>query len=217
MNEKEMYSMQRNLKTHIERVLTSFVFACLLAVPGLALPGLPAFAQPPCDPNAPIDASNGAGASCDMSMTTDLNNGSLTLANDSSVTVTGNPFTRTGAPITAPFSFTSIVKDHRGTTAGWRLQANLSAGGLTDGTTHIDLNLTNTDVSCINGSCAHNAPTPITLLGGLGPQTFMSAGDGTTTIEGDYTNNSSGTFTFPASATAGHYTGTITITLLNTF
>jgi hypothetical protein len=220
MMKKEMYPMPRNLKTHIVRLWTSSMLACLLAMSALALHSSPTFAQPPCDPNAPLNASGGVGASCDMSIAADLGTGSLTLANDAAVAVTGSPFTLTGAPITAPFSFTSVVKDHLRTTAGWQLQANLLAGGLTDGTTHINqVDLTNTSVSCVNGngSCVFNPPTPFTLQAGLGAQTFESAGNGSTVVEGDYTNDTTGTFTFPASANPGHYTGTVTITLLNSF
>lgn len=211
--------MRRTLKMCLLKLGASFLLVGMMAATFAGQPEL-AFAQPPCpNPPIPIDASTGVGASCNMSIDAQLNPGSITLTTDPTITVTGNPFTLTGEPITAPISFTSLVSDHRGTTDGWQLQASLSAGGITDGTTHIDLNLTNVSVSCVNGSCVSNAPNvPLTLIGGLGGQTYLSAGDhGTTTVTGDYTIHTSGNFVFPATASPGHYHGTFTTTLLNTF
>ena len=169
----------------------------------------------------PIDASASTAAapvSCSMSIAATLNSGGLTLANDSAATVTGSPPVLGGAPIIVPFSFTTIVRDHRGSTNGWLLEA--SSAGITNNTTTYPLTFTSagSGSSCMNGTCS---PTTFTAIDPLTttPQIFEQVGstNHTTVIEGDYTLVTNGNCTFPADAPVGTYTGVITISLLNSF
>ena len=182
-----------------------------------ALSSSPTFAVG-CSITTPLDASAGS-ASCDMGIAATVNPGVLTLANDANATVPASPFTLTGSALTVNFNFASIVRDHRGSTAGWALEA--ASTGLHNGTTTIPLTLTADTFggggsSCTNGTCT---PTSFTSIGlTTTPARFLQAGNGTSIIvDGDYTNETYGYCTIPAGSPAGSYTGTITITLLSTF
>jgi hypothetical protein len=207
--------MYRPLKTCIIRCSISFILSCILVMSTFSLP-MPLALAAACIPATPLDASAGS-ANCDMSITAQVNPGVLTLANDATAVVTGTPFTLTGIPIVPNFAFTSIVKDHRGSTAGWALEA--ASAGITHATTTLALSLTAKDgpgTSCTNGTCTSATFTPITLS--TTATRFLQAGNGTTTVvDGEYTNKTDGQFTIPPGAPSGSYTGTITITLLNTF
>lgn len=210
----ELHSIYHPLKTHIARWWTRSILACILVVSTLALYSSATFAAA-CIPGTPFVANEGS-ASCDMSVTTQINPGALTLTNDAAATVPGTPYTITKTDIIANFNFTSSVKDHRGNTVGWSLQA--SSTGITHGTTTLPLKLTAKDAgtSCTNGTCAPTTFTPMTLTGTAAK--FLQAGNNTTiVVDGDYTNKTDGQFTIPAGAPAGAYTGTITIILSNTF
>jgi hypothetical protein len=154
-----------------------------------------------------------------MSISAQINPGSFTLANDAAASVPGSPFTLTGAAINASFSFTNYVRDHRGSSNGWSVFA--STAGLTgpSGTTISPsfISLDTTASSCTNGTCPTVSFTPITLSGT--PQKFLGAGNAahTLVVDGDYTNKVNGQFVIPAGTGAGTYSGTITITLTNTF
>ena len=208
--------MSSYLRIALSRWLSSVALASMLAVSMFSLTSSPLFAAA-CDPATPLDASTTA-ASCDMSVTARVNPGVLTLANDAAVTVPGSPFTLSGADISATISFTSIVKDHRGSTSGWALSA--SSAGLVNGSLTIPINLTSEadTSSCTNGTCPSTtfialSPIPTT------PATFLHAGNTghTVVVDGDYTNHTNGTFSIPAGSPSGSYTGTVTITLSNAF
>jgi hypothetical protein len=145
-----------------------------------------------------------------------VNPGILTLVNDASVTMTGPPLTLSGSPITVTFRFTSSVGDHRGSGAGWKLQA--SSSGFSNGSTNVTVSLTAKDTvsTCTNGTCPATTFTPIILT--TAPTTFLMAGStsGTGVVDGDYTNTIDGQITAPAGVPAGTYLGTIRITLVNT-
>ncbi len=173
-----------------------------------------------CNPATPIDASTGTPvAACDMSISAVVNSGVLTLANDAAAVVVGSPFTLTGIAQTPTFTFTSLVKDHRGLNNGWILKAN--SAGIVNGGTTLPLLLTAKDVAstCTNGSCTYPSVfTAITLT--TTSVTFMTAGitaHGGSIVDGDYSNKIDGSFTIPPGSPPGTYSGTITITLLNTF
>jgi hypothetical protein len=197
------------------RWCVNILFASALALSLFSMHSTSAFAAA-CNPATPLDAS-ASSASCDMAIAAQVSAGVLTLANDAAAVVTGTPFTLTGAPIVAPFVFTSVVKDHRGSTAGWVLSA--ASAGVVNGTTTIPVNFTAKDPAstCVNGTCASTTFTAITLT--TTATRFLTTGNASYTIvvDGDYTNKTDGTFTIPAGSPAGAYTGIITITLSNTF
>ncbi|GCE15223.1 hypothetical protein [Tengunoibacter tsumagoiensis] len=170
-----------------------------------------------CNPATPLDASAGS-ASCDMTINAQVNPGVLTLTNDAAAAVPGSPFTLTGANLPGTFTFTSVVKDHRGLALGWTLSA--ASSGLKNGTTTLPLNLTGLDVSssCTNGTCTSTTFTAVTPLTTTSTK-FLTAGNSAHTIvvDGDYTNKIDGTFTIVAGSPSGLYSGIITITLANTF
>ena len=207
--------MYRYLKIPQLRWCVSFTLAGALVLSMLSMHSTPAYAAA-CNPATPLDASAGS-ASCDMSISAVVSAGVLTLANDAAAVVTGTPFTLTGAAIIAPFTFTSLVKDHRGSTAGWVLSA--ASAGLSSGTTVLPVNLTAKDPasSCTNGTCASTTFTAVTLT--TTAARFLTTGNAghTVVVDGDYTNKTDGTFTIPAGSPAGTYSGIITITLSNTF
>ena len=207
--------MYRYLKISKIRWCVSCLLASALALSMLSMHSTSAFAAV-CNPATPLDASAGS-ASCDMTIAAQVNAGVLTLANDAAVVVTGTPFTLTGAPLVAPFVFTSVVKDHRGSTAGWVLSA--ASAGLVSGTTTIPVNLTAKDPTstCANGTCASTTFTAVTLTTTAARFLTTSNAGHTVVVDGDYTNKTDGTFTIPAGSPAGTYTGIITITLSNTF
>ena len=202
-------------KMSLPRWWTSLLFICTLFISVLILPATPAFAAA-CNPATPLDASAGS-ASCDMSITAQVNPGVLTLTNDAAAVVLGTPFTLTGSPLLAPFTFTSLVKDHRGLALGWVLSA--ASAGITNGGTTLPLSLTAKDAasSCTNGTCPPTTFIPITLT--TTPQRFLTTGNAghTIVVDGDYTNKTDGAFTIPTGSPSGTYSGIITITLLNTF
>jgi hypothetical protein len=200
----------------IARWSTSLALTCFLALSTLVLSSSPTFAAA-CNPGTPLDASGGS-ASCDMTIAAQVNPGVLTLANDAAANVPGTPFTLNGTPILATFTFNSVVRDHRGSTAGWALLA--ASAGLKNGTTTLPLNLTAADPAstCINGTCPATTFTPVVPLTTTAA-TFLTAGNAAHTIivDGDYTNRTDGTFTIPTGSPAGSYTGIITITLSNVY
>jgi hypothetical protein len=158
------------------------------------------------------------GPACDIGAFESLVPSILTLTNDANTVVPGGPFTLSGSPITINFSFTSIVKDHLGNTQGWSLLA--ASSGITNGITTLDLNLTalNSSSTCINGTCTpvtFTAVSPLTTT----PTPFLTAGNAgqTIVVTGDYTNVIGGQFTIPIGASAGVYTGFISVTLANVF
>lgn len=207
--------MSRYPKMSLPRWWPKLLFVCALAIPILTMPGTPAFAAA-CNPATPLDASAGS-ASCDMSITAQVNPGVLTLTNDASAVVAGTPFTLAGFPLVAPFTFTSIVKDHRGLALGWVLSA--ASAGITNAGTTLPLSLTAKDAasSCTNGTCPPTTFIPITLT--TTTARFLTTGNAghTLVIDGDYTNKTDGAFTIPTGSPSGTYSGIITITLLNTF
>jgi hypothetical protein len=145
-----------------------------------------------------------------------VNPGVLTLVNDTSATMTGPPLTLSDSLATVAFHFTSSVSDHRGSGAGWELQA--SSSGLSNGSTNVAISLTANDPTstCTNGTCSATTFTPISLT--TVPSTFLQAGStsGTVVVDGDYSNIIDGYITVPAGTPAGIYLGTIRITLVNT-
>ncbi len=206
--------MNRYLRGCISRWMAGSVIAGMLAMSALFLSSTPLFAAA-CNPGgAALDATSAA-QSCDMSITAQVNPGLLTLSNDASATVAGSPFTLSGANIAGTFTFTSVVKDHRGSTSGWALAA--ASAGLVNGSVTIPINLTAADAasSCTNGTCPATtfvAVSPLTTTAA----TFLHTAHGTL-IDGDYTNKTDGTFTIPAGSPSGSYAGTITVTLSNSF
>ncbi len=211
--------MNRRLRAQISRWGVSFVLANVLATLALlTFGGVTQAANPACNPATPQDASSGS-TICDMSINAQVNPGVLTLANDAAATVPGTPFTLTGAAITANFSFTSVVKDHRGSTAGWALSAQ--SAGIKNGTTTLPLSLTSEDVtsSCTNGSRPATTFTALSPVPSASSSIFLTAGNasGTVVVDGDYTNKTNGQFTITAGSPAGAYAGSITITLANVF
>ncbi len=190
----------------------------LAALALLPFSGTTRAANPACNPGTPQDASAGS-ALCDMTINAQVNPGVLTLANDAAATVSGTPFTLTGASITANFIFTSVVKDHRGSTAGWALSAQ--SAGIKNGATTLPLSLTSEDVtsSCTNGTCTTPVFTALSPIPSASAGTFLIAGGPPTNpvIDGDYTNKTNGRFTIAPGTPAGAYSGTITITLTNIY
>ncbi|MBA2677755.1 MAG: hypothetical protein H0U76_05095 [Ktedonobacteraceae bacterium] len=190
--------------------------ASFLALATLTLSVTPAFAAA-CNPATPLDAS-GDSASCDMSISALVNPGVLTLTNDAAAIVSGGPFTLAGAAIGVSFSFISLVKDHRGSTADWSLSA--ASAGLINESTTIPLNLTAKDAAstCTNGTCPATTFTALTSLTTT-PQVLLTVGvaTGGPVLDGDYSNKTNGTFIIPAGSPSGTYSGTITITLANVF
>jgi hypothetical protein len=212
---KGLYSMHHYPKVSLSKWCTSLLLTSILALSVLTIQITPAFAAA-CNPGTPLDASAGS-AACDMSITAQVNPGVLTLANDASAVVAGTPFTLAGSPILATFTFTSIVKDHRGLALGWVLSA--ASAGITNGTTTLPLSLTAKDAAstCVNGTCPPTTFIPITLT--TTTARFLTTGNAahTLVVDGDYTNKTDGAFTIPTGSPSGTYSGIITITLLNTF
>jgi hypothetical protein len=169
-----------------------------------------------CNPGISLDASDGS-AACDMAITVQVNPGVLTLTNDAAAVVNGTPFTLAGTPLVAPFTFTSLVRDHRGVGLGWVLSA--ASAGISNAGTTLPLSLTARDAgsTCSGGPCPTPAFIPVTLT--TTPTRFMTAGNAThtTIIDGDYSNKIDGAFTIPTGSPSGTYSGIITITLLNSF
>ena len=177
-----------------------------------------------------ITATTGATSSCGLyalsdTVALDSNSiqichstpGEITLVNDASITIVGTPFKLNGSSIEADFTFTTSISDHRGSGAGWRLQASVS--DIRNGPTHLTTKLTAQDATstCTNGPCPATTFTPITLS--TTPTTFLTAGNatGTVIVDGDYTNVVDGQIIIPANAFAGLYTGSISITFADTF
>ncbi len=187
-----MYSYQQ---TPLLRWCASLLLVSALAISLLAIQNTHAFAAA-CDPAAPLDAAAstaGAPVNCDMSITAAVTSGGLTLANDAAATVSNlGTFALAGADIHPTFTFTSLVKDHRGSTSGWNLEANsagLTIGGLGAGT-NLGLTLTGKDAAsachqsgttgalCTTASAFAAAAVPLTTTAA----SFMTAGDGTAVI-----------------------------------
>lgn len=208
--------MKRYLRSRISRWWATSLFASVFALSSLVWSSSPTFAAA-CNPSLALDASGGP-VSCDMLIGAQINGGLLELENDSAARVAGSPFTLAGASITAVFSFTSVVDDHRGNTNGWRLLA--SSAGISNGTTILPLSLMSLDTSsaCVVGTCSPPNFTPITPLTTT-PTSFLSTGNATHTIivDGDYSNKINGQFMIPPGAPSGSYTGIITIALSNTY
>lgn len=195
---------------------TTFLLAGLLALFVQTLCFLPARAVT-CNPGLALDASGGS-ASCDMNMLAQVNAGVLTLANDTDATVPGSPFTLSGTPVLATFSFSNFVRDHRGSTDGWAVEA--ASNGLVGPLATLPLNLVSLDPSssCVSGTCPPATFTPVTPLTTV-PARFLAAGNAlhNVVVDGDYTSKVNGSFTIPAGAASGVYTGVVTLTLLNSF
>jgi hypothetical protein len=217
--------MSHYLKIALSRWSASLALASLLAVSVFGFTSIPAFAGT-CDLTTPLDATTSliaAPVNCTMTVGFSLGAGALTLRNSPTAAVTGGPFTPSGADLSGAFSFTSLVSDHRGSAAGWMLSA--SSPGLSNGTTTIPLALTAEDTaagkSSCTGACVATIMTPIIMGpgpgGSTGVQTFLTSGNGTTIIDGDYTNVTDGTFLIPAGSSSGDYSATVTIALTNAF
>jgi hypothetical protein len=207
------------LRTRIPRWWVISVLASILAVSSIVLSSSPTFAATgPCNPSTPLDASGGS-ASCTMAVGAQINGGVFTLTNDATAAVPGSPFAFTPGAQTASFNFTSTVTDDRGDPNGWTLVA--SSSGITNGNQILPLSLTSLDPSshCTTGTCllspSFTAVTPLTTS----PATFLSVGatGNTVIVVGTYINKINGEFTIPAGVDSGVYTGTISISLLNTF
>jgi hypothetical protein len=208
--------MNSHLNMPIVKWRTISLLAGVLALCAQMLCFLPARATS-CNPGIALDASGGS-ASCDMGVLAQINAGVLTLANDTDATVPGSPFTLSGAPVLATFTFSNFVRDHRGSTDGWSIEA--SSSGLVGPLATLALNLTSLDPSssCIGGTCPPAIFTPITPLTTT-PAKFLAAGNAlhTIVVDGDYTSKINGTFTIPSGAASGVYTAVVSITLLNSF
>ncbi|HEY1354058.1 MAG TPA: hypothetical protein VGF67_30985 [Ktedonobacteraceae bacterium] len=208
--------MKSLLNAYIVRWQTMALLAGLLAICAQTLCVLPARAVG-CNPGLALDASGGS-ASCDMGVLAQINAGVLTLANDTDATVPGSPFTLSGTPVLATFSFSNFVRDHRGSADGWAEQA--ASSGLVGPLATLPLNLTSLDPSssCTSGTCPPPTFTPVTPLTPV-PARFLAAGNvlHTIVVDGDYTSKINGNFTIPAGAASGVYSGVVTITLLNSF
>jgi hypothetical protein len=208
--------MKSLLNTHTAKWRTIALLAGLLAICVQTFCVLPARAVS-CNPGLALDASGGS-VSCDMGVLAQINAGVLTLANDTDAVVPGSPFTLSGTPVLATFSFSNFVRDHRGSVDGWAEQA--ASSGLVGPLATLPINLTSLDPSssCVSGTCPPVIFTPVTPLTPV-PARFLAAGNvlHTIVVDGDYTNKVNGNFTIPAGAASGVYTGVVTITLLNSF
>lgn len=208
--------MRSHLNMHVANWRTIALLAGLLAICAQTLWLLPARAVS-CNPGLALDASGGS-ASCDMGVLAQINAGVLTLANDTDATVPGSPFTLTGVPVLATFSFNNFVRDHRGSTDGWAVEA--ASTGLVGSLSTLPLNLVSLDPSssCVSGTCPPVTFTPVTPLTAV-PARFIAAGNvlHTIVVDGDYTSKINGNFTIPSGAASGVYTAVVTITLLNSF
>lgn len=197
--------------------------------------GHTAFAAACSQTTAAIVTSPATSVTCTTGLTANNPSGVLALLSDPNVTI--NP---TGHVSTDPhvpnFGFNSSVSDDRGinnpplpgplpgNTGGWRLQASYAevsapAGGtgiVFPGLTSVG---TFTPTPTITGGLCV-APTyiggTVALTGGT-DHTFVTMDPGTTAINCAETFPTYGSIDFTAvSAPAGLYTGTITLTLLNT-
>ncbi len=166
--------------------------------------------------------------------------GSLTFTSDTGITYTdlavipGSRSGETAVPPSIPltgvdqtihFKFASNVIDHRGSAAGWRLQATSTGLQLHSGTP-LPLNLTGLDPTAGNSSCTGlcvptvnqltvNPLSPIPISGN--PGTFISTGTTSSTTGGNYLLMTDGNFILPGNAVSGTYTGVITVILVNGF
>jgi hypothetical protein len=204
--------MYRPSKTYIARWWTSLLLVCILVMSPWYSSTTFAAA---CVLGTSLNASAGS-AGCDMLVTAQINPGALTLSDDAFATVSGSPYTIKKTAIIATFNFTSIVDDHRGSTAGWALKA--ASTGIAHASIVLPLSLTakGFGTNCQNGTCTPTTFTPITLSGTA--TKFLQAGNGTTVVvDGDYTNKTDGQFTIPTGVPVGSYTGTITISLVSSF
>ncbi len=199
-------------KTHSILKLAAIFMAVSMMAGTFAMHGSTAFAAPAvsCDIGTFITGN------CDMTVTA-TSTGDVTFANDAAVLLTGA--VATGAN---PFTFKSIVQDQRtGGSPGWSLTA--VSPGLRIGTTGLILPLliggtatpavvcTVTGVTCPTVSSALTTLTDITGT----PKTFASAAAGTAAPNGGLvTVTTPGSFTLPATAPPGAYTGVITISLV---
>jgi hypothetical protein len=212
---KGCYSMYRYPKISWSGWCTSLLIFSVLALSVLVRQDTPAFAAA-CNPGTPLDASVSS-AACDMSITAQVNPGVLTLTNDAAAVVNGTPFTLVGIPLVATFTFTSLVKDHRGVGLGWVLSA--ASAGISNAGTTLPLSLTAKDAgsTCVDGPCLAAVFIPVTLT--ATPSRFLTTSNitHTTIIDGDYSNKIDGAFTIPTGSPSGTYSGIITITLLNSF
>ncbi|HTK10247.1 MAG TPA: hypothetical protein VL485_23965 [Ktedonobacteraceae bacterium] len=206
--------MKRYLKTQIARWWVVSLIAGITAISSLAFSSAPVWATA-CNIGIAFDASGGS-ASCDMSILAQVSSGAYTFSNDSSATIPDSPFTLVGTPILADFHFTSIVRDHLGNASGGQILA--SSSGLHNGAVTLPLSLTSLiSRSCTNGACplvvSFTSLSPVTTT----PTPFITIGNHSAILDGDYTFETGGQFTIPAGSPSGIYSGVVTLTLTNGF
>ena len=212
----------------MQKLCLSSLLVFGLALSVFALHTTEAFAQAPCSLTTPItvpDTPAGASNDCTMAIAETVNSGGLTLANDATATVTPTNITLNGRSNSATFSFTSIVADYRGSTAGWRLETAVTGetltppGGTATSVTPGAISLDSGTSVCTSGTCTVTPVfTPVTTLGGTATTFWTAGGTGNTTVvNGTYTLTTNGTINLPADAASGTYQYTLTNTLVNTF
>lgn len=201
--------MKFSLKTRLARLSAGALLATTLAGAALGLQSAASFASGPCAPGTEITVPNSPVPSsdfCTMGVTANINPGTLSFNNTASVSVS-TTYNNTAQSL--PFSFTNVVTDNRGTTDGWKLQASLT------GLTGLTLSLDSLDAAsgCVGVNCQSLTFTPVPNLGAN--TTFLKT-NGTAVLEaGVYTNVIDGNVHVPGGTASGAYTGTVTITLVN--
>jgi hypothetical protein len=170
---------------------------------------------PPCSQSTAVVSATAVPAACTVGLTAFDPSGALSLASTPNAVVTPNA--TTDIPT---FSFNSTVADDRSSTAGWTLQA--SSDGLFNGADSVEPSLTSVDAitgvpTITDGLCGTltNDYLSSPLLLTSTAATFLSLNPDTTAINcaDAFTTNGSIDFT---GKTSGLYTGSITLTLLNT-
>ena len=218
----------RRIMTHIQQFCLSGLLVFGLALSVFVLHSTEAFAQAPCSLTTPItvpDTPPGASNDCTMTITETVASGGLTLANDATATVTPTNIVLNGANHTATFSFTSIVADYRGSTAGWRLETALTGetltppGGTAAPVTPGSVSLDTGTPACASGTCTVTpAFTAVPALSATPAPFWIAGGAGNTTVvDGAYTLTTNGTINLAAGSPSGTYTFTLTNTLVNTY
>lgn len=199
--------MKHSLKMHLARLSAGAMLATTLAGAALGLQSAASFASGPCNPGTEITVANSPVPSsdfCDMSVTADITPGTLSFNNTASVSVSG---TFSNAAQSLPFTFTNVVTDDRGGTDGWKLQAALS------GLTGLTLSLDSDSTTCVGVNCAG---TTFTAVPNLTANTTFLKTNGAALENGVYTSTIGGNVNVPGGTASGTYTGTVTITLVNT-
>lgn len=216
--------MQTMLKMNLLKLGASLLVVGSMAATFI---GQPAFAaNPSCEIGTAFDATAGS-ASCDMTLTSFLPSGDLDFENDAAATM---PVGGSGVG-SNNYSFHTNVSDDRGTAAGWHLDAApvIAAGRsglqspLNTAATDIPLSLTSTGgptFALHSGDFCSGLLTNTTggsLVLTTAPKTFVTfapTNASTSRCLANLTTN--GEYTIAPSAPSGTYTGTITITLVNT-